>query len=69
MDLKTARLRLKNNFYRREAALLWDLQQIAANAAIYNGDGAQIARDAKVLVTTFQQFMEEGEDPMFRLGR
>jgi hypothetical protein len=69
MDLKTVRLRLRNNFYRREEALLWDLQQISKNAGIFNGEGEQIVKDARDLYVEFQRFVNDGVDPTTRLGR
>jgi len=69
MDLKTVRIRLKNNFYRRESALLWDVAQIARNAAIFNGEDDPVACDAQDILTALQRFVEDNLDPIVPLSR
>jgi hypothetical protein len=69
VSLKMIKFRLENSFYRREAALLWDIAQLGKNALIYNGEDAAITKDAQSIVTAMQRYVLNGVDPLPRLGR
>ena len=49
IDMQTIRLRVKNKFYRRKAALVWDLSKLRENAETYNRTAEDIVHNASIV--------------------
>ncbi|XP_062843373.1 bromodomain and WD repeat-containing protein 1 isoform X1 [Trichomycterus rosablanca] len=58
-DLGTIRLRLKNNFYRRLSALMWDTRYIFNNAKTFNEPRSKIAQSAKLITDVLLKFISK----------
>ena len=58
IDLQTIRRRIKSRFYRREAALLWDIDQIKDNCGLFNEDASEICRNASVIVESLRAVVD-----------
>ena len=49
VDLQLIRTRLRQSFYRRKAALLWEIKMLAENCAEFNDPASEIAKCAEVI--------------------
>ncbi|XP_056140108.1 bromodomain and WD repeat-containing protein 3 [Lampris incognitus] len=58
-DLATIQLRLRNRFYRRLSALIWDARYIAHNARTFNEPRSKIAHSAKIITNVLQKFVND----------
>ncbi|KAI7800747.1 bromodomain and WD repeat-containing protein 3 [Triplophysa rosa] len=58
-DLNTIKLRLKNNFYRRLSALIWDVKHIEQNAKTFNEPRSKIAHSAKIITIALLKFISK----------
>ncbi|XP_051965778.1 bromodomain and WD repeat-containing protein 3-like [Xyrauchen texanus] len=58
-DLNTIKLRLKNNFYRRLSALIWDVKHIEQNAKTFNEPRSKIAESAKTITNVLLKFISK----------
>lgn len=58
-DLNTIKLRLKNNFYRRLSALIWDIKHIEQNAKTFNEPRSKIAQSAKIITNVLLKFISK----------
>ncbi|KAL0973282.1 hypothetical protein UPYG_G00201390 [Umbra pygmaea] len=56
-DLGTIRLRLRNRFYRRLSALVWDARCIVHNASTFNEPRSKIAHSAKIITDVLLKFV------------
>lgn len=60
-DFGTIKLRLNNNQYKSAALLIEDVNQIAKNAAIYNGENSHVAFLAQYCTQIFQKEMRDAD--------
>ncbi|KAG7319574.1 hypothetical protein KOW79_016717 [Hemibagrus wyckioides] len=58
-DLGSIRMRLKNNFYRRLSALIWDTRYIYWNARTFNEPRSKIAESAKFITDVLLKFISK----------
>ncbi|PRP83048.1 bromodomain and WD repeat-containing protein 1 [Planoprotostelium fungivorum] len=65
MDLSTMTKRLKERYYRRIDALVWDINTMYGNAHTYNQDGSEIVQEAKKLTDWIKCLVL---DPLHSLG-
>jgi len=57
MDLSLIKARLENRFYRRVAALQYDVRRIESNARIFNDSRSAIVEYARVITELCLQFI------------
>eukprot|EP00039_Didymoeca_costata_P024071 m.9173 g.9173 ORF g.9173 m.9173 type:complete len:1871 (+) comp4018_c0_seq1:196-5808(+) len=61
IHLHLIRSRLKNGFYRRVSAFLWDIEKLASNAAQYNAPEQPIIRCGNTIVEVVKQLTCDAE--------
>ena len=59
MDLSLIKARLENKFYRRTAALEYDISYIHSNAASFNRPKSDIVRNAKIIMRVLMQIVND----------
>lgn len=57
VDLSTVKARLENRFYRRVAAVQYDVQHIASNARTFNDSHAAIVQHAHIITELCLKFI------------
>ncbi|KAG8450198.1 hypothetical protein GDO86_002729 [Hymenochirus boettgeri] len=60
-DLSTIRMRLINRFYRRRAALIWEVRCIELNAAAFNEENSPIIKAAKKVTALLLKFIMDSK--------
>ncbi|XP_073258237.1 PH-interacting protein-like [Porites lutea] len=58
-DLSNLREKLLNKYYRRVAALQWEVKQLEKNARLYNEEESQIVRNSSKLVSVLNTFIRD----------
>lgn len=58
-DLETIRQRVRNQFYRRIDAVLWEIRQLITNASKFNEKGSSIVLDAAYVVKVLCKFIKD----------
>eukprot|EP00058_Branchiostoma_floridae_P013593 XP_002599081.1 hypothetical protein BRAFLDRAFT_281464 [Branchiostoma floridae] len=59
-DLTTIKTRLENRWYRRLAALHWEVRRIEQNAEKFNESDSQIVRSARLITKILQEVIKDG---------
>lgn len=68
MDLSTVLSRLQNGFYRRLAALIFDVQLITTNCIVFNRDNSPYSIDAKELEKLLMNVIRGGMGEIYVAG-